>query len=56
MTDTQRALLLALYAAAVAALAVVDHTQPLYRALCQVRAELERALGLPQTPTRRAMR
>lgn len=56
MTDTQRAALLALYAAAVATLAVVDHASPLYRALCQVRAELERALGLSQTPTRRAIR
>lgn len=54
MTDAQRATLLALYAATLATLALIDHASPLYRALCQMRAEIERACGLPTTPTRRA--
>jgi hypothetical protein len=53
MSDTQRAMLIALYAAAVAAIAVIERPSPLYRALCQVRAEIERALGLAPSPTRR---
>lgn len=53
MNDAQRAILLALYAAAVAALPWVARGSPLYRALCQVRAEIERACDLPQSPTRR---
>ncbi len=54
MSDTTRAMLLALYAATVAALACVERGGPLHRALCQVRVEIERACGLPQTPTRRS--
>lgn len=46
-------LLLAFYAATLALLARVERGSSLYRALCQVRAELERACELPQTPTRR---
>ena len=53
MNDAQRAALLALYAATLATLALIDHASPLYRALCQMRTEIERACGLPTTPTRR---
>jgi hypothetical protein len=53
MSDTQRAVFLALYAASIAAIAIIDHGSPLYRALCQVRAEIERSLNLPQHTTRR---
>lgn len=53
MSDTTRAMLLALYAATVAALVCVERGGALYRALCQVRVEIERACGLPQSPSRR---
>lgn len=51
--SADRSLLLAFYAATLAVLAKVERGSGLYRALCQVRAELERACDLPQSPTRR---
>ena len=53
MNESQRVALLALYAAALATLAMIDRSSTLYRALCQVRTEIERACGLPETPTSR---
>lgn len=55
MDERMRPRLLALYAAVVAAIGLVDRRAPLYRALCQLRAEIERACDLPQTPTRRQL-
>ena len=48
-----RQLLLTYYALTLAVLAKVERGSGLYRALCQVRAELERECDLPQSPTRR---
>jgi hypothetical protein len=53
MSESQRAALLAFYAAVLATLALIDRSSGLYRALCQVRTEIERACGLPETPTSR---
>lgn len=54
MSVEHRIIFLSLYAACVAALGLIEQASPLYRALCQVRAEIERQLDLPRTPTRRA--
>lgn len=53
MTSEQRAELLVLYEEVTRSLARTDRAAPLYRALCQLRAEIERACDLPRTPTRR---
>lgn len=52
----QRPMLLALYAAAVAVLALSERGAPLHRALVQLVCELERALELPRTHQSRAER
>lgn len=55
MTE-QRPILLALYAAAVAVLALSERGTPLHRALVQLVCELERALELPRTRQSRSER
>ena len=56
LSPEQRAELLGLYAEVRKSLERTDRAAPLYRALCQLRAEIERACELPRTPTQASTR
>lgn len=55
LSEERRAELMDLYAEVRKSLEYTDRTAPLYRALCQLRAEIERTCGLREPPKRRTV-